>query len=149
VVRTKETLAGFFFTIIGLVAVLVSRGYSLGTALDMGPGYFPMIVGGILTIFGAIMLVGGMLRNDKSDAVVTSDIKLRPLLFVILSVVAFGALVERAGLIIALMTMVLIARFAGRQGSILEVVLMMILITGFAVALFVYGLKIPFELGPV
>ena len=31
-----------------------------GTSLRMGPGYFPSVLGGVLILFGLVLLVSGM-----------------------------------------------------------------------------------------
>ncbi len=48
-IRNKRDFwSGMMFLIIGLLFVLLSRQYQLGTAAKMGPGYFPTVLGGLL-----------------------------------------------------------------------------------------------------
>jgi hypothetical protein len=51
--NNKDFLAGSLFIAIGVVAVAVARNYPFGTAMRMGSGYFPSVLGGILILLGA------------------------------------------------------------------------------------------------
>src|SRR5216684_3108885 len=44
----KDFWSGVMFCGFAAVAILAARGYSLGTAGKMGPGYFPLVLGGVL-----------------------------------------------------------------------------------------------------
>src|SRR5437879_6360736 len=44
----KDFWAGVMFLGFAVVAVLAARGYSLGSADRMGPGYFPLLLGLVL-----------------------------------------------------------------------------------------------------
>ena len=47
-IRNKRDFwSGMMFLIIGLLFVILSRQYQLGTAAKMGPGYFPTVLGGL------------------------------------------------------------------------------------------------------
>ena len=50
--NNKDLWAGLMLIAIGAAAVLVARNYPFGTALRMGPGFFPVILGGLLVLFG-------------------------------------------------------------------------------------------------
>src|SRR5690606_6712609 len=53
-VRNKQDFwAGIMFAIIGAFAALGSLKYSMGTAQDMGPGYFPFWLGVCLAVLGS------------------------------------------------------------------------------------------------
>src|SRR5690606_17797986 len=55
-VRNKQDFwAGIMFAVIGAFAALGSLRYSMGTARDMGPGYFPFWLGICLGVLGAIV----------------------------------------------------------------------------------------------
>jgi hypothetical protein len=53
----RDFFAGVIFLSYGLCAVLVGRDYPMGTALHMGSGYFPFILGALLLILGAIISI--------------------------------------------------------------------------------------------
>ena len=53
--RPKDFYSGLIFIVVGLFALVIGRDYSLGTTTRMGPGYFPALLGWLLTILGAII----------------------------------------------------------------------------------------------
>jgi hypothetical protein len=138
----QDVLAGILFLLIGLGAVAGARDYEMGTAMRMGPAYFPTVLGWILYAFGAFLLLRGIARGG--GAAVTWG--WRPLAFVTLALLAFGFVITRFGLIPALAAMFLACAGAGRKLRILEVVVVAAVLSAFAVGVFVYALKLPFRL---
>ena len=138
----QDLLAGVLFLLIGLGAVAGARDYEMGTAMRMGPAYFPTVLGWILYAFGAFLLLRGIARGG--GAAVTWG--WRPLAFVTLALLAFGFVIPRFGLIPALAAMFLACTAAGRGYRIGEVLLLTAVLSAFAVGVFVYALKLPFQL---
>ncbi len=143
---TKDFLSGALFGAIGLGTIIFAQSYKLGTPGNMGPGYFPIILGVIMTLIGVTMLVRSTLKPAMSDHVASWEI--RPLIFILASVLLFSLLIDSAGLIVAVIVLVLSSRLGGREGSLLELVLMVVVLTLIAVGIFVYGLNIPLKLRP-
>src|SRR5712692_9902454 len=73
-------------------------GYALGSAGKMGPGYFPLLLGGLLGALGAI-LIG---RSVVLDGEPLPRFRVLPLAIIAIAVCLFGTLVEPFGLIVAL-----------------------------------------------
>lgn len=144
-VLSKDFLSGLLFTVVGVVVVVGARSLHMGTANQMGPGYFPMLVGGIVTVIGIAITAKSQLWPDASESVVSWEI--RPLIFILLAIIAFGLLVDDYGLIAAVAAVVVIARLAGREGSMLELAIMVAVLIAISVAVFVYGLRMPLKLG--
>ena len=48
--NNKDFWAGMMFIGIGAAAMFIARDYPFGSALRMGPGYFPSVLGGILIL---------------------------------------------------------------------------------------------------
>jgi uncharacterized membrane protein len=138
----KDFLAGLIFLLIGAAAMLVARGYAFGSAMRMGPGYFPTVLGGILCLFGLYV----MLRGIRSGEPVKGEWGWRPLALVTLAIVLFGFVITRAGLVPALLAMFFVAALGGREFRLREVLALSLLMSAFAVAVFVYGLKLPLRL---
>ncbi len=145
VIITKDFLSGALFLALGLTTVVISHHYRMGTAMQMGPGYFPTLVGAAVAIIGAIVLGKAVLRPDESEAITSWEV--RPLVFILLAILAFGVLVDSHGVIAALVALVVVGRIAGREGSLLELAVMTVVICGVAVGIFVYGLHMPLQLG--
>jgi len=140
--QSKDFLAGLLFALIGGFAVFVARGYPFGTAMRMGPGYFPTVLGGILILFGAYLIWRGLRRPEP----VAGGWGWRPLVLVTLSMLLFGFIVTRLGLIPALVAMFFVCALGGREFRLREVLVLTVVMSAFAVALFIYGLKLPFRL---
>jgi hypothetical protein len=138
----QDVLAGCLFLLIGLGAVAGARDYEMGTAMRMGPAYFPTVLGWVLYAFGAFLLLRGIARGG--GAAVTWG--WRPLAFVTLALLAFGFVITRFGLIPALVAMFLACTAGGRGYRFREVLLLIAMLSAFAVGVFVYALKLPFQL---
>ena len=53
----KDFWAGLMFVGAGLSFMLVSQNYPMGSAVRMGPAYFPTMLGGLLAILGAVVFM--------------------------------------------------------------------------------------------
>lgn len=138
----RDFLAGLMFIVTGAVAMFISRDYPMGSALRMGPGYFPMVLGGIMIAFGIYVMTRGLRTQEK----VQGNWSLRALFVLPLATVIFGVLMEEAGFIPALVALIFISAAAGDQFKWLEVLVMAIALTAVSVALFIYGLGLPYPL---
>lgn len=54
---TADALAGALFVLIGLGVFLVAGDYPAGEAARMGPGYFPRLLGAVLTGLGLVVML--------------------------------------------------------------------------------------------
>lgn len=143
---TKDLASGIMFIAAGLGAMFIARDYALGNAARMGPGFFPMMLAGAIIFVGAMLMLRSLLGRDGSK--VLAEWKIKPLFFVIAAVLAFGLLVDATGLIVAIAALVVISRFGSKEGGILELGLMVVLLTLLAIGIFIYGLDMPFRLTP-
>jgi len=140
--NNRDLIAGLLFIVLGALAAVLARDYPFGTTMRMGPGYFPTMLGGILLVFGATIL----LRGIRSGETVKGDWGVRPLAWITLSIVLFGFLLDRAGMVPATVVTLFVAAAAGREFRLKEVLLLAIVMTAFSVAVFSYGLKLPYPL---
>ena len=53
--QKKDYYAGGLMTLIGVGSILEARHYNLGTLFHMGPGFFPIILGVIMTFLGILI----------------------------------------------------------------------------------------------
>ena len=140
--NNRDFWAGMMLIATGAAAVIIARNYSFGTALRMGPGYFPSVLGGLLVLFGLYLVAQGLRSNEKIEG----NWSLRALVVLPLSLVLFGLLMEHAGFIPALMVLVVGSAAAGTEFKLVEVLLLAVGLTVFSVALFIYGLGLPYPL---
>ena len=138
----KDVWAGAMLIGIGAAALFVSRGYRFGSAMRMGPGFFPAVLSGILLAFGIGILCFGLLRGQK----VTDHISARALILIPLSLVLFGILMKFAGFIASLAALVIVSAAARRGFRLKEVLHLTLGLTLAAVVLFIWGLDLPYPL---
>ena len=140
--NNKDFLAGLLFLAVGVLTVFFARDYPMGSAARMGPAYFPMVLGGMLCLFGLYILIRGI----RSGEPVQGTWGWRPLGLITLAIVVFGFTMEKLGLVPALILLFFVAALAGREFRFKEVLLLAVLMSAFAAAVFVYGLKLPYPL---
>jgi len=63
VTNGKDFWAGLMFVAFGLGFMIVARDYSMGSAVRMGPAYFPMVLGGMLAVLGAVIFLRGFVSK--------------------------------------------------------------------------------------
>ena len=141
---SKDFLAGLLFLAIGTGAIVVARDYPFGTAMRMGSGYFPTVLGGILVLFGTFLMARGTRLLERSSLAWGWW----PLACIVASMVLFGFLMPRLGLVPALVALFFVSALGGREFRFKEVLALTAVMTAFAVAVFVYVLKLPFQLFP-
>jgi hypothetical protein len=56
--RLRDLLAGAVFVALGLAFLVGALGLERGTAFRMGPGYFPLVLAGLLVLIGVTMSAG-------------------------------------------------------------------------------------------
>jgi hypothetical protein len=141
-IRGKDLWAGLMLIATGMAAIVIARDYPFGTSLRMGPGYFPAILGGLLILFGLYLAVAGLRTAEKIEG----KWPWRALIVLPLSFVLFGVLMDRAGFVPALAVLVFGSAAAGTDFRPIEVVLLTVALTAFSVALFIWGLGLPYPL---
>jgi hypothetical protein len=104
----KDFWTGVIYLGVGALGILIGREYSFGSAGRMGPGYFPFVISCLLLLFGVITVV----RSFMTDGEPVGALAWRSIAWVVGSVVAFGLLLPTAGLIIAMLVMVLMSAAA-------------------------------------
>ena len=138
----KDLCAGLLLIALGATAMVIARNYPFGSALRMGPGYLPMVLGALLILFGLAILGAGLAGGEKIEGAGS----LRVLIILPLSLVLFGLLVDRAGFVPAMLVLIFGSALASREFRFVEVLLFSIGLTALAVAVFVWGLGLPYPL---
>jgi hypothetical protein len=140
----QDSLAGLLFVVFGVAGLVFGQGYRVGTAMQMGPGYLPHLLSWLLIVFGIATCVRGVvMKGEKLTAW-----SFRPLIFVLLSFLAFAALIERTGLPAAALACVLVGALGGTDFRWREQVILSIGMAIASSALFIYGLSLPMHLWP-
>lgn len=141
----KDFWAGLMFIAFGLFFTLWAvYNYQMGSAVRMGPAYFPAVLGGLLAVLGAIVLVQSLATEGPK----IPTFQLRPLLLILAGCVVYGYLVKPAGVVIATGALVFVSAFGGHEFKWKEVALLCVFLAIFSVVVFVKGLGLPFPLWP-
>jgi hypothetical protein len=138
----KDVWAGLLLIVIGAAAMIMARNYPFGSALRMGPGYLPIVLGALLILFGLAILASGLAGGEKIEG----TWPLRALVMLPLSLVLFGLLVDRAGFVPAMLVLIFGSAAASREFRFVEVLLFAAGLTALAVAVFVWALGLPYPL---
>ena len=142
ILHNKDFWGGVMLIAIGIAAAVMARDYPFGTALRMGPGYFPTVLGGVLALFGLYLLV----RSLRSSDVIAGSWSIRALVILPVAFVLFGVLMDRAGFIPALAVLIVGSAAAGPEFRLREVALLTAVLIVFCVVVFIWGLGLPYPL---
>lgn len=135
----KDFWTGIIYIAFGMTAIIIARDYGMGTALKMGPAYFPTVLSVLLILIGTISLVRSFIRPGSP----VGRYAFKGLLLVTASTALFGLIVRGAGLIIALPLLVIISSYASTQFSWKYSLAMAAGLTVFCVLIFLKGLGVP------
>jgi len=143
----KDFWSGLMFIVAGIGFAWGALNYSFGSAARPGPGYFPFGLGILLAVLGAMILLKA-LTVQTADGEPIGKVAWRPLALIVASVIVFGLVVPRLGMIISLPLLVFIASFAGDEFHWGEVAINAILLTVFSWVIFIWGLNLTIPLWP-
>jgi hypothetical protein len=139
----RDFWAGVIYLALAAVALWIGRNYSVGSSARMGPGYFPVVLGSILAVFGIVSIGRSLLRPGEA----ISAFAFRPLVLVLGSVALFGLLLDRVGVLIALPCLIVVSALASRHSRIdATSVSALVGMVAFCVIVFVKGLGVPMPL---
>lgn len=135
----KDILAGSVFIAFGLFFALVSLTYEVGSPLNMGPGYVPLVLGGALVLLGLVIVAKGFVAGE-GDAIGT--IPWRSAALIVAAIVFFGITVRGLGLVPSLFVATILAAFAGFRTGIIPAVVISAGLTVLCVLIFFVGLQL-------
>ena len=115
---TKDFLSGLMFVAFGLAALYFGQHLAVGTPVRMGPGYVPRMLSYTLLALGGLVCIMAVVSGSEP----VERPKWKPITLVTLGIVCFALLFERAGLIPALIVLVMISSLAGEEFKLTEVI---------------------------
>jgi len=138
----KDFWAGIIYVVIGAGAFVMAQDYKMGTAVKMGPGYFPAALGGLLVLIGLASLIRSLVRPGEA----ISDFAVKGLVLVVGGTFLSGYLMRHAGLVMALPLLVLITALASIKFRWTSALALAAGMTLFSALVFVKGLGLPIPL---
>lgn len=107
----KDVWSGVLFVSFGLAAILFAYKLPIGTAMRMGPAYFPTVLGGFLVVIGIAVIIRGVLRPGAP----VGRFAWGKLALITAAIVLFGLLLRPLGLVVSIVVLVLLSAGASRQ----------------------------------
>jgi hypothetical protein len=135
----KDFWTGLIYIFFGSSAVIIARDYGMGTALRMGAGYFPTVLGVLLALIGIISLVRSFIATGSP----IGGLAFKGLLLVVGSTLVFGLIVRGAGLAVALPVLVIMSAYASVRFRWGPSLFLAAGLTLFCVLVFLKGLGVP------
>jgi hypothetical protein len=140
----KDFSAGLMFIGIGGLFALGANQYPMGTAVRMGPAYFPSILGWGTVALGLFVLIQAFLTDEEPP----TKTAWRPLIMVLGAVTAFAALINTGGLITATVALIILAALGGHEFKWKEAIASAVILSITVWAIFDKALGLPFKLFP-
>jgi hypothetical protein len=151
----KDFLSGLMFLVVGGVFAWGATSYSIGTGARMGPGYFPMMLGILLAILGAVILMGSLII-ETPDGDKVGKIAWKPLCYILGSNLIFGVLLgglpsiglPSMGLIVAIFALIIVASKAGDEFDWKSVIILSAVLSVGSYLAFIALLKLQMPVWP-
>lgn len=155
-VNIRDAASGVIFIVIAGLFALGTTKLAIGSPLRMGPGFFPLMLAGILALLGVIILLKAFGRPDKTSL---GRVPWRGALLILIAPIIFGLTVRGApalgipplGLVPAVALVIFISSFASVRSTVKLAVSLTLLLTLFCLVTFqkLLGLPIPPFAGPL
>ena len=151
----KDFFSGAMFIGVGIAFAIGASNYSVGSGAKMGPGYFPLILGVLLTFLGAVIAFKALV-TPPSDGDKIGAFAWKPLFFIILANLTFGVLLgglpaiglPHMGLMTAIFAMIFISALAGEEFNFKEVLILAIVLAALSYTAFIWLLSLQFPAWP-
>lgn len=151
----KDFFSGLMFVIVGGAFAIGATNYTVGNGARMGPGYFPLMLGILLSVLGLLVMVKG-LRSKSKDGDKIGSFAWKPLCFVIGSNLLFGILLgglpsiglPSMGLIAAIYGLTIVASLAGEKFFLKGTLILATLLAILSYLAFVKLLNLQFQIWP-
>lgn len=140
-VNKKDICAGVLFALTGaLYGLNAYANLPMGQAWDMGPGYFPMVLSGLLIILG-LATVGRSFYVAAERPF--GAVPWRAIVMLTLATLTFATLVGQLGMLFGVWLTSTVASLASPQIKLRSAVLVGFCLSLFCVLVFSFGIKIP------
>lgn len=126
------------------VALYCLGNYDFGSLRQMGPGFFPVVLGVILTVLGVLIALPAWFRAGKAAPFAALDA-----LAVLAAIAVFAFGLGRLGLILSTAWATLIASLAAPRPGWLWRVVLTVVVTALTWLIFKQGLQMTVPLWPV
>ncbi len=152
----KDFYAGLLFMLVGSAFGWGALDYQVGASARMGPGYFPLLLGALLALLGAVMMLRATFGQAQADQTI-GPWAWRPLVAItsanLMFGVALGGLPRLAwpalGLMVGIYLLTFVACLAGERFKLKEAALLATALATLSYGAFVLLLKLQLPVWPV
>jgi len=134
-------LVALLIVALGAWVIWEGSSHRMGRAANMGPGFYPVMLGVILLGLGLANLLEVVLKGERG-----LEFRFRPLVMISLSLASFAFLLRPYGLIPATFALVLIGSLAESPPKPLLALFTASALTLIGVVVFSWGLRLPLPL---
>ena len=142
----RDFWAGVLFIVTGLIFMVLSRQYNVGTSAKMGPGYFPMMLGGLMAVLGVMVVIPSVLKS--AEVLKITKIEPRMVLLVLVAVAVYAFALPKLGFIVALFALIVISSIASHEFNLKTTLISSVVLLVFSWLVFVKGLELQFPFLP-
>jgi hypothetical protein len=151
----RDFWSGLMFMACGVAFAWGATSYTIGEGARMGPGYFPLMLGILLTLLG-LFITFESLVVETEDGEKVGAIAWKPLGFIIGANLVFGVLlgglprfgIPAMGLVVAIYALTFVAALAGDEFRLKEVAVLATALAIGSYLAFVVLLKLQFAVWP-
>jgi hypothetical protein len=140
--RLEDVIASLVTAMIGGYIVWEASGYKLGTLTNMGPGYFPIMLGSLMLFLAFVMLLTA--RPSSVPQPIGMD-QLRGILFLAAAFIAFAFTVEAYGMLLSVFLGVFLSALGNRNTRWLHALILAVATAVVATLIFRVGLGLQIE----
>jgi putative tricarboxylic transport membrane protein len=141
VMNRKDVASGAFFVLVGAFYGFTAwKNLPIGQTLNMGPGYFPLVLSTLLVILGLAVVVRGLATRSLSPF---GAISWRGLLFLTLATLFFATFFRPLGMLPSVFITTFLASLSSAQIKPAAAALISLSLALFCVIVFHFGLDLP------
>jgi len=151
----KDFFSGVVFMAVGGAFAWGATNYTVGTGARMGPGYFPLMLGVILALIGAVVAFKALVIETEDGDKIGKWIW-RPVGYIVAANLAFGILLgglpsiklPAMGMVIAIIALTLISAKAGTEFILKEILILSAILVVGSYVTFILLLKLQIPVWP-
>ncbi len=151
----KDFFSGLLFLVIGIAFAWGATTYNVGDAGRMGPGYFPLMLGILMALLGALITFNALIfKTEDGDKI--GSWAWKPLFYVIAANLIFGVLLgglpsihlPAMGMVAAIYVLTFVAALAGEEFKWKEVTILATILAVTSYLGFIVLLQLQFQAWP-
>ncbi len=151
----KDFVSGLLFMAVGVAFAWRAPAYSVGLASRMGPGYFPLVLGILLTVIGGAVTFKSLVV-ETVDGGKLGPIAWKPMLLILLANGVFGAMlfgmprihVPPMGLMAGIYALTYVASLASGEFAWKEVTVLATVLAVLSYVIFILMFQLPLPVWP-